>query len=246
MDNHEYLNANEKKVMSGLYQLGQSAVGTLAKQTLINRTSLYPILDKLMHKGLVSKLEAEGRVLFQPLSAEEIKDWAKRKKAAAAAAADNLIKWSEAQAKTAGNPLLSEIKYFEGLEGVKTLYADTWRNNQDKMIYALTDYKSAYENMRTFFRGEYFPARVKHEVKVKNLIPESAAGRSDLKEAKQMLREMRFIKMFEDLGIEINIYDNKVALVSFDKKTPAGLIIKNAKIAQAFKNIFSYLWQSVN
>lgn len=246
MASNEYLNSSEKKVLAGLYKLGRSSVGPLAKETLINRTTLYPILEKLMAKGLVSKLEAEGKVIFNPLTADEFKEWVKRKKQEAVNGAEELLAWSEVQKKSGGNPLISEIKYFEGAEGVKNLYADTWRDNAEKMIFAITDYKSAYQTMHNFFRNEYFPARVRHEVRVKNLIPESSEGRRDMKEAKQMLREMKFIKFFEDLGIEINIYDSKVAIVAFDAKKPSGVIIKNEKIAGAFKNIFNYLWKSID
>lgn len=238
------LNSSEKKVLAGLYKLDKATVGNIAKEVLVNRTTLYPILEKLLSKGLVSKVNIEGKIVFQSLTNDELKEWVKRKKEEVVNSADNLLQWIESQNKSTGT-LLSEMKYYEGYDGVKNLYADTWRDNKEKMIYAITDYKSAYETMGSFFRKDYFPARVRHGVKVKNLIPESSEGRKDLKEAKQMLREMKFIKFFEDLGIEINIYDSKLAIVAFDKNKPSGVIIKNDKIAMAFKNIFNYLWETV-
>ncbi|HRY82560.1 MAG TPA: helix-turn-helix domain-containing protein [Candidatus Moranbacteria bacterium] len=239
-----YLNDNEKKVLASLYNLEDGAVNKIAKETLINRTTLYPILEKLAEKGLVSKIKAEGKIRFQPISKEEFSLWAERKEKELKENNKELLCWIDRQGENKKTSLASEIKYFEGMEGIKSLYADTWRENREKIIYAITDYKSAYENMGNFFRKDYFPARIGHGVWIKNLIPESPEGRKDLKTAKEMLREMKFIKLFRDLDIEVNIYNDKIAIVAFDKKNPSGVIIKNEKIAEAMKNIFEYLWKT--
>ncbi len=137
------------------------------------------------------------------------------------------------------------MKYFEGHAGVQALYGDTWRDNAGKEILAITDYEQAYAVMGDqFFREEYFKQRVGHGVRVKSLLPDSPIGRADAKHAAELLRDMRFINLFKKLGIEINIYDDKVALVAFDAKKPSGVMIKNQIIARAFRNIFEYLWKT--
>ena len=243
MDNIE-LNEREKRVLEALYHLENAAISQIAKETLINRTTLYPILEKLIAKGLVSKLLIEGRTLFQPISLEDLKDWMKRKEQEFKKHSEDILGWAKTVKSAKGNSLLSDIKYFEGFEGVKNLYADSWRDNEQKIIYAITDYKSAYATMNDFFQDDYFQARINHGVRVKNILPESAEGRKDLKREKELLREMKFVKIFQDLGIEINIYGSKLSIVAFDKQNPSGVLIKNEKIASAFKNIFEYLWKS--
>lgn len=242
--NSSYLGEKEKRVLSSLYRLGAAPVGKIAKNTLINRTTLYPILEGLLFKGLVSKLEVEGVVVYQSISLKEFKDWIKRRKLQAANQTQDLLSWVKKQHSQKENSLISDIKYFEGCEGIKSLYADSWRENPEKIIYAITDYKNAYKTMGDFFHHDYFISRINHRVKVVNLLPESAEGKRDLKTAKKMLREMKFIKLFENLNIEINIYGPKVSIVAFDEKNPSGVIIKNQTIANAFKNIFEYLWKN--
>ena len=239
-----YLNEKEKRVLEALYKLGNVAISKVAKETLINRTSLYPILNKLMTKGLISKLTIEGKAVFQPISLEEFKEWLIRSEQEFKKNSENILNWTKTIKFGKGSSLFSDIKYFEGFDGVKNLYSDTWRDNKEKMIYSITDYKGAYECMKDFFRDDYFKTRVKRGVRVKNLLPESAEGRDDLKGAKELLREMKFINLFQDFNIEINIYDFKVSIIAFDKKNPAGVLIKNEKIAMAFKNIFEYLWKN--
>ncbi|MBU0598419.1 hypothetical protein KKF61_05550 [Patescibacteria group bacterium] len=244
MKNTSIINEKEKRVLTGLYKLKKGFVSQIAKETLINRTTLYPLLDKLLAKGLVSKHTIEGKVAYQPISLNDFKNWVKRTEQDTKKQAQELVNWAESQKISTKNSLLSDIKYYEGFDGVKNLYADTWRNNKDKIIYAITDYKKAYEVMRDFFRKEYFQTRVDHGVRVKNLIPESEEGRQDLKEAKEMLRQMKFIPLLKDFGIEINIYDAKVVIIAFDSRNPSGILIKNEIISRAFKNIFEHLWKN--
>jgi len=235
----------EKNTLSALYKNGASSVSSLAKNTLINRTTLYPILENLVSKGLVSRVKLEGRIIFQALPIEELRAWADRKKQEAVEATNDLVKWAKKQEKGEKNSLLSEIKYFEGLDGVMNLYHDTWRNNKEKKIYALTDYERAYAVVgEAFLRDDYFKQRVARGVKVQSLLPDSKIGRKDLKTAKELLRDMRFIDLFKELGIEINVYDDKVAIFAFDTTRPSGVLIKNSIIAKAFRNILQYLWST--
>lgn len=242
MQNSLILSEKEKKVLASLYKLGSASVWELAKDNMINRTTIYPILERLVEKGLVSRVSNDNKDVFRAISKEDLKNWTSKREEMVLEENKEIFDLAENQNKKPS--LLSEVSYFEGLEGIRSLYADSWRNNNNKMIYCITDYESAYDNMGEFFEKEYFPQRIKHGVGVKNLIPESEKGREKLKSAKELLREMKFIKLFKDLGIEINIYDSKTSIVSLDKEKPSGVIIKNQKIAEAMKNIFEYLWKT--
>ena len=190
------LNEKEKRIIQSLYEQGNQpvSISRISKETLINRTTLYPMIEKLADKGLISKFIFEGKTVFQVISIEDLEELILRKEKEFKKNSDNILSWAKTIKSTKNNSLLSNIKYFEGFDGVKNLYSDTWRENKEKMIYAITDYKGAYECMKNFFRDDYFKTRVKHGVKVKNLLPESEEGKRDLKEAKDLLREMKFIK----------------------------------------------------
>jgi len=239
------LNKKEKQVISALYELESSSVSLLSKQTLINRTTLYPILEKLLKKGLITKTRLESTTVYEPISQSDFKEWLKNKEKEAKNQLNSLSFWLKEQKNQDKGSLMSEIKYFDGKEGLKALYSDTWRENSEKQILAITDYKQAYNLMGKEYWQEYLKKRVEKSVKVKNLLPSSKEGRRDDEDSERLLREMKFIKIFEDLGIEINIYDNKVSIASFDEDHPNGILIRNRKIAEAFKNIFEFLWKKV-
>lgn len=240
----ELINSKEKRILGALYKLGNAPISKIAKETLINRTALYHTVEGLLSKGLLTKINKEGGAYFQPLPLSAYEDWAKRQITSVSSQTNELKEWLKDQ----GNQLptlYSDMRYYEGIEGVENLYADSWRDNNEKIIYAITDYDKAYETFNDFMEREYFPARIRNGVQVKSLVPKNAAtGKRDVARSKELLRDMRFINLFKDLGIEVNIYGPKVSIVAFDKVKPSGVIIKNEIIAKAFKGIFEYLWKS--
>ncbi len=242
---NELLTPKEQRTLSCLYKLSQAPVSTLAKEANINRTSLYPILGKLIQKGLVSAFTQEGTTLYAPLDADSFRDWLKNKKKEVEKETAELETWIKtATSNTTSPSLISKIKYFEGVDGLKNMYADSWRNNESKQIYAITDVQAAIETADDFFRHEYMPARIAHGVHVKDIMTESPEAEHEIKRNKEQLRDIRMAKdLFKDLGVEINIYDNKTMIAAYDKEKPAGVIIENQKIASAMKNLFEYLWE---
>lgn len=242
---NELLTKKEQRVLTILYQVQHCPVSRLAKETVLNRTSLYPILERLIEKGLVSSFIQDGITIYEPIERELFKEWLSKKKGEVVEQTSELENWLDQTVNSKQAPsLISKIKYFEGFDAVKGMYADTWRNNKDKIIYAITDVRAAVNSMGKFFYNEYMPARVVHGVRVKDIMTENKEGRLEAQAGKKYLRQAKLAKgLFEDLGVEINIYENKLAIAAYDKKKPCGVIIENEKIASAMKNIFEYLWE---
>jgi len=242
---NELLTTKEKRVLACLYQTKQCAVSRLAKETVLNRTSVYPILQHLIEKGLVSSAVQNDITIYEPIELGLFKEWLKNKKQEVTDQAEQLEEWvNKAKASKQTPSLVSKIKYFEGFDGVKAMYSDTWRDNKNKIIYAITDVKAAVATMGDFFYKEYMPARMAHGVKVKDIMTQSKEGNQEVRKAKNYMREAKLAKgFFEDLGVEVNIYENKLAITAYDKAKPCGVIIENEKIATAMKNIFEYLWK---
>lgn len=245
-DNIEYMeliNNKEKRILGALYKLGNAPISKIAKETLVNRTALYHTIEGLLSKGLITKIDKEGGAYFQALPISSYEDWSRRQISSLLSQSNELKEWFGSQNNQLPT-LHSDIRYFEGIDGVKNLYSDSWRDNDEKIIYAITDYDKVYYVLNDFMENEYFPARVRHEVQVKSILSKDAiTGKRDIKRSKELLRDMRFVNIFKNLGIEINIYGSKVSIVAFDNIKPSGVIIKNEIIAKAFKSIFEYLWK---
>lgn len=242
----ELITDKEKKVFGVLSKLGSQSIQSVAKETLINRTALYHTMDLLMKKGLVHKIEKESGSFFQAVSIEDFEQWSKRQVAHIEDETSKMSDWLRTQ-KEHPITLQSEVKFFEGVDGVKNLYDDSWRNNKEKVIYAITDYDKAYETLGQFMEKEYFPQRIKNRISVKSLLSKKAkTAKTDVTRSKELLREMRFADVFKELGIELNIYEDKISIVAFDTEKPSAVLIKNKIISNAFKAIFNSLWSSAS
>lgn len=238
-----YLKTKQKNILAALYKTGGNTVTQLAKETLINRTTLYPILEKLITKGLVSKTQMEGRTYYKAISPQDFKRWVKRKKQKANNKFSELEDWIQKQEKGSGS-LISEVAYFEGVDGVASFFNDTWRDNPQKIIYGFSDYEKALSSPLTeFFINDYLPARTRKNITFRGVINSSLKAKKDLPIFKTRLQDLKFLEGLENLGVEINIYNNKLGIIDYSNEKPSAVMIKNEKIAKAFKHLFDYVWR---
>lgn len=238
------LDTKERRVLESLYTLGQCAVSAIAKDTLLNRTALYHTLQKLIKKGLVTQVVKEKVTYFEPVSVDDFKSWANARIRSGTTEIETDIAKFKAIQSSATPSLYADVKYFEGRDGMRSLYNDSLRDNKEKIIYSITDYEKGYKTLHDFFDEEYITDRIKKGIAVRSIVPESKFNRMYNKKGKHLNRSMGFIDLFKDLGIEINIYGDRMSIVAYDAKQPVGLIIKNEIITKAFKEIYKYLWKS--
>jgi len=238
------LSSNEAKTYLVLVEHGSQAVGPLSKNSGINRTTLYGVLKSLTLKGFVTSHFNELEIaIYEAITPKRLLSLIEKKEVEILEAKKNIRDiMPQLESIYKGPTSIPRVKFFEGQEGIKALYTDSIQNNKEKTILAITDYEAAYSAFPEFFE-EYFKQRVKNHVKVLNILPDSKKGRKDLKRAKALLREMRFIPLVEKLEIEINIYDDKVGIISFAPDQVHGVLIQSEVIAQAMQNIFYYIWK---
>lgn len=242
--NMELINDKERRVLEALFSLGKCKVNEIAKETLINRTALYHTLELLIKKGIVTQIEKDKISYFEAIPLDHYEKWVKSKIEGARQEAEKDMQKFSSIKKDKKISLYADVKYFEGPEGIKNFFADSIYNNKEKSILTITDYESGYAKLGDWFTSVYLPERVKRGIRVNSILPDSPIGRGYAKSAKELLREMCFVDIFKDLGIEMAVYDSKLTMTVFDEKHPIGVIIKNEIIANAFREIFKYIWKT--
>lgn len=240
----ELLNEKERRILGSLFKMGKSAVSEISKDTLLNRTALYHTIDSLTRKGLVTCVEKNKISYYEAIPIDQYEKWAEKKLASFKESVASDIKTFSSIKKDRSESIYADVKYFEGFEAVKNLYADTIYNNKEKQLYSITDYEKGYATLGRWVHDEYLPERVKRGIWVKNLVPDSEFGRKYIESADKLLRDICLVDMFKNLGIEVNLYDEKIAIVSFDEDHPVGIIIQNRIITKAFREIFNYIWKT--
>ncbi len=227
------LNEKESKVYLGLISLGTSIVKDIAEIAKTNRVTTYDILEKLKQKGLVSHFTQKKIKYFTAVEPEIVlEEFEKRINHFRL----NLPKFKKLTGKT-NHP---RIRYFEGIEGIKAIYADTLTSKTEILNYANSEeIRKNWPNYDT----EYVQKRTSKKIFLRGLAPKDEVGKLVHSEDKKYFREIRLIPQNEfNFSNEINIYDDKVAIVSF-KDELIGMIIESHEIANSQRAIFNMCWK---
>ena len=229
----------KKRVLTCLMNSEPLVVSEISRRTSMNRTAVYRPLYSLEEMGLVTRSKSEKGDVFNAISMDLYKKWRQKKLEEVTADLDDIESLAIASKNVMSPP---QVQYYLGAKQVENLYHDSWRNNPEKIIYAITDYDSAYETLGSFMENDYFPERVKRGIRVESILPDSKKGKEDVARAKELLRTMCVLDDIKDIGLEMNIYHDRVSLVQFNNTKPAGILIISETIANSLKKMFTVLW----
>lgn len=227
------LNSKEAKVYLACVELGSSAVSAIATKAKINRVTAYDILEKLKIKGLVSYFTKSKVKYFTATDTEILVDEYEKR-------TNDLRNALPKFKKLSGETQHPRIRYFEGLEGMKAIYADTLTSQTEILNYSNSEeIRKIWPN----YDKEYVEKRAKKKIFLKGICPNDKKGKIVHSEDKKYNREMRLVPVDKfNFTNEINIYDDKVAIISF-KEELIGMIIESIEIANSQRAIFEMCWQ---
>ena len=158
------LNFTEKEsaVYTALLQLGTAKVNEIANRTELNRTTIYDVVETLIHKGLISKFRKhkttyfsvhDPRQLLTYLDREKqefVQDVDKKKKMVE----DSLSEMVSLQNLSATRP---KVQFYEGEKGLREAYENSLECRD--VMYAYTNVATMYDALPNFFPDYFFAAR---------------------------------------------------------------------------------------
>lgn len=227
------LTDKESKLYLASLALGPSVITEIAKKAGINRVTAYDIMERLIYKGFINYYHEQNSKYFSPTDPEIIVFETERKTTELKKALPDL------QRIYAKNPH-PHVQYFEGLEGIKKLYADTLTSKTD-----IINYSNSKEIRIHWpeYDEEYVAERIKKKIFLKGIAPYDDYGRKVQSDDKASYREFRLVPGDQfTFTNEINIYDDKVAISSFTNEL-IGMIIQSQAIADTQRDIFKMAWE---
>ena len=227
------LSDKEAKVYLACTERGTALVSDIAQAAGINRVTTYDILEKLKHRGLVSYFTKKKTKYFSSIAPETLlEEFEKR-------TGDLRVSLPKFKTLT-GEINHPRVRYFEGLEGIKAIYADTLTSKTE-----ILNYSNSYEIRKKWpnYDEEYVSKRAQKKIHLRGISPKDKAGEQVKLEDEKYYREIRLIPANQfDFTNEINIYEDKVAIISF-KGELIGMIIESIEIANSQRAIFNMCWQ---
>lgn len=231
------LNQKEASIYLALLELGPSLVSSIARKARVNRTTCYTVLDDMMERGLVSRVERRGTQYYSATAPQIfVNELQQRAKMAQA-----LLPQLAAIANLYENKPI--IHYYEGETGVKNIYEDTLQDGKE--ILAFISPHAASRSLLEYLSKDYVGRRIAKGIKAKAIVPDTPFNRKKYQQLdKQELRESRMLPRQDfPLETEIMTYGDKVALISFQAKEMVGVLIESQAIAKSMRAIFSIVWK---
>jgi len=228
------LNEKEAAVYLAALELGGSPASEIASKAKLNRVSTYDILEKLHARTFITTQTHNKIKLFSAKDPDLIRTDLRKKYIDFKSVLPDLRRMH-------GKTTHPRVRYYEGLQGIKKVYKDSLTAKTDILNYA--DSKL----IRQFwpnYDAEYVAERVKRKIYLRGIAPKDSYGEASVAADKKSHREIRLIKP-DKFGFsnEINIYDDKVAIISFGRNEIIGMIIESPEIAETQRAIFMMAWQ---
>ena len=235
------LSKNEIKVYFALLELDISTTTPLVKKSGIPNSKIYPTLDKLLAKGLVSSVLKDNVRHFQASSPSNLIEMLKRRESLIS---EQKRKLRELIPQIVLKKKLSKEKQvatvYEGMKGIAAVYhdiLDVMHKGEEYYVFNLSTLDN-YEKVVPFYKN-YHLKRDRRGIIV-NIITDTRL-KGIAKEVFRGMRHCRLKFMDEPLPSSTLIYANKVVTILFGDK-PTAFMIESRQNYEQYRQFFVNMW----
>ncbi len=234
------LDAKESQLYVAGLQLGTAPASDYAKSTGLNRITAYNLLEDMVHRSYFTVIRKMRAKWYAPVAPEFVALEARKN----AEALERVL--PELRSLQGAKYRKPRVRFFEGWEGVRHVYEDTLTASAELLNFANS---AVVREFWPRYDDEYVGERMKRGIHLRGIAPDDTAGRRVHGEDQGRLREIRLVPASQfDFTNEINIYDHKVAICSFDSglrgdRDMFGVIIESKEVAETQRQIFEMAWR---
>lgn len=230
------LDAKEAALYLAGLQLGSAPASAYAEAAELNRITAYNVLEELAGRGLFTVAKHVRGKRYAPVAPEQLAVEARKN----ASALDRAL--PELRSLMGGGYRKPHVRFFDGWEGVRAVYEDTLTAKGELLNFANS---ALVRRHWPTYDEDYVAERVRRGIRLRGIAPDDEAGRRVRGENAKRLREIRLVPGAQfDFGNEINVYDHKVAICSFEGGSGMfGVIIESKEVAETQRQIFEMAWR---
>lgn len=239
------LSEGEIKVYEALLSLGECTKTSLAKKSGISPSNIYDVTNRLVEKGLISRLEKNGVSHFSPASPAHLKLFLGQKK--------KMIEEEENIVDKILPTLLAEfqkvretvnVEVFQGWNGMNTVFQDLLDEcDKGDENYIFGASKGEPEQQADRFFVKYSRLRAEKGIVTKIIFNEELRKRKDRIDffKKSGNYTIRFLK--QSTPAEIMMYKDKSCIIILTKE-PLIIRIASREVTNSFMQYFDIMWKS--
>ena len=218
-------------------ELGEANMQELSRKSCVKRTSIYNFIDELKGRGFLVETLKKKHKVYSAVEPQQLIEIEKTRLAELERVMPELL---AVQNKSKSKP---RVRFYEGVEGIKDVYADTLKDKKE--ILAFEDLEHMSIGLPKSFYDWYPQERARSGISFKSILRDSPEARRLTKSNIKLLRESKLLPS-ADWKTEINIYGDKVALMSMRAKIPFCVLIEDHDIAETLRTAWKELWKNLD
>lgn len=236
------LSKNEIKVYFALLELDQSSATPIVKKAKIPNSKVYPTLERLIQKGLVSFVIKNNVKYFQASNPQNLIEFINTKEEQLSIQKNEIqkiIPQIEQRRKEAKEKQESAI--YEGMDGVKAAFNDILNSlgrREEYFVFTLGEELGTKE-LKLFF-ANYHQKRIEKGIKVRLIANKKIY---ETVSAHHIFKGMSVRYTNLKLPSGIFIFDDKVMTIVWGEK-PTAFIIKSRNNFERYKEFFEEMWKN--
>lgn len=224
------LTEKEAKIYLVLLELGEALPSVVAKKSGVKRPTTYLMLEQLCKKGLASSVKKSPYEYYQPVHPKVLLEDQEGKFLALQKA---LPEFLELHSLYSVSP---QVSFFQGKEGIIHIMEDSLKTKSELLCWA--DVTLATQTLLKDYYPSYISKKIKRKVWLRGIFRYDQNALDVKRRSKKELREVYLVPKDKfPFKNEINIYDDKVAIISHQDQV--GVIIQNENIADTQRAIFN-------
>lgn len=236
------LSEKEAEIYVALLQYDNASVNDLAQKTKVNRTTIYPVLETLAKKGLVSEIQIDKKTHYQAEPPERLETFIERQKVVLDENSKRLVdiipQLKSIQRESGERPV---VKYFEGREGIissiEEFYGTKDLGGTAYLIYPKDLIEEIFpEEERSKYRNKRLNRNIRSNVLYtykKGILQSTADG-----ERKKIDGDKY------PISCDIIIYKDRVR-INMLKKNLAGISITSPDFADTMQSLFRAIFDNL-
>ena len=231
------LSDEEIGVYTCLLKLGGTNATTLSKHAGLKRTTVYPILERLISKEIVTSYDRGTKRFYVPTKPDRLGNLFERKLLDLQKIIPILEKMQGTNAESYG------VRFLQSKQELKSFYNGILEEYRNKEYYIIGS-ATSFINLDREFILDFRKKRAAQGTCVKLLL--TSDSRSEVGQQDPSLhREYKYLPEKYSFKSTIDIYDDKIIIVGPEIKSLA-VVIAIPPMVDVFRSVFEILWETLN
>ncbi len=236
------LSEGEIRVYSALILLGKSTTGDIMNRANISSSKVYLILDKLIHRGLVSFVIEDNIKHYQITSPEALLDSIEEIKSDFAVTQGEIEELIPVIGKNLQTAEKDSAQIYRGLKGIQAAYLGVLRelkHGEEYRFFAVNP-EEVQDKRIAEFLAQFHTKRVALGIKARAIADPSVVS---LYRKEHILNKQAHIRKYPlTLPNAIVIGKTRILIISFAEDSVAYEIV-SVKLAQRYQDFFDKIWK---